>query len=48
VVAGAAGTTGGAIDLRFRDGAAGTTNPGTIWIESNRGGTAGPLTVANG
>jgi hypothetical protein len=29
------------------DNAAGTTNPGTVWIESTLGGTAGPMAVTN-
>ena len=37
--------TGGVFSLRLSNAAAGTTNPGTIWIESTLGGTAGPFTV---
>jgi hypothetical protein len=47
VTAAAAPATGGAYSLRLRNAAAGTTNPGTIWIESSLGGTVGPFVVAN-
>lgn len=45
--AAAAPETGGVYTLRLRNAAAGTTNPGSVWIESTVGGTAGPTTVAN-
>ena len=45
MTAAAAPATGGVFDLRLRNAAAGTTNPGTVWIESTVGGTAGPFTV---
>ena len=49
VVAGPAGTTGGAFELRFRNGAAPATNPTPIFIESNLGGTTTVgFTVPNG
>jgi hypothetical protein len=48
VTAAAPPATGGVFDLRLRNAAAGATNPGTIWIESSAGGTAGPFTVTNG
>ncbi|WP_461172211.1 fibronectin type III domain-containing protein [Arthrobacter sp. Z1-9] len=47
VAAAVAPATGGTWSLRLRDNAAGTTNPGTLYIESNLGGTAGPVTVTN-
>ncbi|WP_051427674.1 fibronectin type III domain-containing protein [Arthrobacter sp. H20] len=47
VTAAAAPQTGGVFSLRLRNAAAGTSNPGTIWIESTVGGTAGPITVVN-
>ena len=47
VTAAAAPATGGVYALRLRNAAAGTSNPGTVWIESTVGGTAGPTTVAN-
>jgi hypothetical protein len=47
VTAAAAPATGGAYSVRLRNAAAGTTNPGTIWIESTLGGTVGPFVVAN-
>ncbi len=47
VTAAAAPATGGTYSLRLRDAAAGTTNPGTVWVESTLGGTAGPVSVAN-
>lgn len=47
VTAAAAPETGGVYTLRLRNAAAGTTNPGTVWIESTVGGTAGPTTVTN-
>ncbi len=37
--------TGGVFDLRVRNAAAGATSPGTVWVESSLGGTAGPFTV---
>ena len=43
----AAPATGGTWSVRLRDNAAGTANPGTLSIESNLGGTAGPFTVTN-
>jgi hypothetical protein len=44
-----AGTpAGGDYELRLRNGAAPTTNPGRIFVESNMGGVAGPFTVTNG
>jgi hypothetical protein len=47
VTAAVAPATGGVYSLRLRNAAAGTTNPGTVWIESTLGGTAGPKAVAN-
>jgi len=47
VTAAVAPETGGVWTLRLRNAAAGTTNPGTVWVESTVGGTAGPLAVAN-
>lgn len=47
VTAAAAPATGGVYFLRLRNGAAGTANPGSVWIESTVGGTAGPVTVIN-
>ncbi|VXB76451.1 Fibronectin type III domain protein [Arthrobacter sp. 9AX] len=47
VTAAAAPATGGDWSLRLRNAAAGTTNPGTVWVESTLGGTAGPMAVAN-
>lgn len=47
VTAAAAPETGGVYLLRLRNAAAGTTNPGTVWIESTLGGTAGPVAVVN-
>jgi hypothetical protein len=47
VAAAVAPATGGTWSLRLRDNAAGTTNPGSVWIESTVGGTAGPLSVTN-
>ncbi|MDR6416389.1 fibronectin type III domain-containing protein [Pseudarthrobacter sulfonivorans] len=47
VTAAAAPATGGEYFLRLRNAAAGTTNPGTVWIESTVGGTAGPVAVVN-
>ena len=43
-----AAVTAGAWDLRLRNGAAPRTNPGTVHVDSNLGGTAGPFTVTNG
>jgi hypothetical protein len=45
VTAAAPPATGGVWDVRARNAAAGASNPGTIWIESSVGGTAGPFTV---
>ncbi|WP_104179681.1 fibronectin type III domain-containing protein [Arthrobacter sp. B0490] len=47
VTAAAAPATGGAYSLRLRNAAAGTVNPGSLWIESTLGGTAGPVATAN-
>ena len=47
ITAAAAPATGGDWSLRLRNAAAGTTNPGTVWIESTLGGTAGPVAVTN-
>ena len=47
VTAAAAPATGGVYTLRLRNAAAGTTNPGTVWVESTLGGTAGPMAVTN-
>lgn len=47
VTAAVAPETGGTYSLRLRNAAAGTTNPGTVWIESTLGGTAGPMSVTN-
>lgn len=47
VTAAAAPATDGVYSLRLRDAAAGTTNPGSVWIESTLGGTAGPVSVIN-
>jgi hypothetical protein len=47
VTAAAAPATGGVYALRLRNAAAGTANPGTVWIESTVGGTAGPTIVLN-
>jgi len=47
-VYGTAAVTAGAWDLRLRNGAAPRTNPGTVHVDSNLGGTAGPFTVTNG
>ncbi|MBG6216244.1 hypothetical protein IWX75_000681 [Arthrobacter sp. CAN_A6] len=47
VTAAVAPATGGVYSLRLRDAAAGTANPGTVWIESSVGGVAGPTTVTN-
>ena len=46
-MAAAAPETGGTWSLGLGDNAAGTTNPGTVWIESTLGGTAGPMAVTN-
>jgi len=48
VTAAAAPATGGEYDMRLRNGAAGTSNPGKIWVTSTGGGVAGPFTVTNG
>ena len=43
----AAPATGGTFTLRNRSTVAPfNTNPGTIWLESSLGGTAGPFTVS--
>jgi hypothetical protein len=47
VTAAPAPEVGGVWDFRLRTGVP-TTNPGRIFADSNRGGTAGPFTVANG
>ena len=47
VTAAAAPATGGVYSLRLRNAAAGTTNPGTVWVVSNTGGSAGPVAVTN-
>ncbi|MHA7207947.1 fibronectin type III domain-containing protein [Arthrobacter sp. MDT1-65] len=47
VTAAAAPATGGAYSLRLRNAAAGTTNPGNLWIESTLGGIAGPVATVN-
>ncbi|APX01915.1 hypothetical protein BWQ92_09500 [Arthrobacter sp. QXT-31] len=47
VTAAAAPATGGVWSMRLRNGAAGTSNPGSVWVESTVGGMAGPLTVTN-
>lgn len=47
VTAAAPPATGGVFDARIRSTVAPfNTNPGTIWIESSVGGTAGPFTVS--
>jgi hypothetical protein len=38
----------GEFDIRLRNGAAGATNPGRIFVESDGGGVAGPTTVTAG
>jgi hypothetical protein len=48
VTAAAPPATGGVYDIRLRNAAAGTSNPGQIWVTSTGGGVAGPFTVANG
>jgi hypothetical protein len=48
VTAAAPPATGGVYDVRLRNAAAGTSNPGKIWVTSTGGGVAGPFTVANG
>lgn len=48
MTAAAAPAVGGVYSLRLQKAAAPATNPGTVWIESTVGGTAGPFTVANG
>ncbi len=45
---GTAVVTGGAWELRLRNGQAPANNPGTVHVDSNLGGTAGPFTVTNG
>ena len=47
VTAAAAPATGGVYSLRLRNAAAGTSNPGLLWVESTVGGTAGPTPTAN-
>ncbi len=47
VTAAAPPEVGGVWDFRLRTGVP-TTNPGRVFADSNRGGTAGPFTVANG
>lgn len=37
----------GAWQVRLRNGAAGTANPGRIYVRSDRGGVIGPITVTN-
>lgn len=46
VTAAAAPATGGAFDIRLRNGAAPATNPGRIFAVSTDGGIAGPFTVS--
>lgn len=48
VTAPVAPATVGDWTLRLRNAAAGTRNPGQIWVTSNQGGVAGPVTVVNG
>jgi hypothetical protein len=48
VTAAAPPATGGVYSVRLRNAAAGTSNPGKIWVTSTGGGVAGPFTVANG
>src|SRR3954471_9088135 len=48
VTAAALPATGGAYDIRLRNAAAGTGNPGKIWVTSSGDGVAGPFTVTNG
>jgi hypothetical protein len=48
VTAAVAPATGGAYDIRLRNAAAGTANPGKIWVTSTGGGVTGPFTVTNG
>ena len=43
-----AGLEGGEYDIRQRNGAAPSTNPGRIVVESNMGGVSAPFTVTNG
>jgi hypothetical protein len=40
--------TVGTFDIRARNGAAPTSNPGKVFVVSENGGVAGPFTVANG
>jgi hypothetical protein len=47
VTAAAPPAIGGGYSLRLRNAAAGTSNPGALWIESTVGGTAGPTLTAN-
>ena len=46
-VYGTAVVTAGAWEVRTRNGVP-ATNPGTVFADSDLGGTAGPFTVANG
>ena len=47
VTAAAPPATGGEYAVRLRNTAAGTSNPGRVWVTSTGGGVAGPVTVAN-
>ncbi|CAI3798043.1 fibronectin type III domain-containing protein [Pseudarthrobacter sp. MM222] len=47
VTAAAPPAIGGVWSLRLRNAAAGTSNPGTLWIESTVGGAAGPTLTVN-
>jgi hypothetical protein len=40
-----AGVPAGTFDIRLRSPQAPASNPGTVWVESSAGGTAGPFTV---
>jgi hypothetical protein len=48
VTAAAAPQAGGVFDLRARNGAAPATRPATIYVTSNKGGTAGPFSGITG
>jgi hypothetical protein len=48
VTAAAPPATGGDYAVRTRGAAAGTANPGRVYVKSSKGGVAGPFTVANG
>lgn len=48
VLYGTAAVSGGAWELRLRNGAAPAANPGRVFVDSNLGGTAGPFIVTNG